>query len=140
MKKILVNTFILACIVIGMFSVNVFASSGSGSLTVPKNGVSMVAVRGATRSGNWGCVYVTAKAVTPIPPYSFDNYTKCKACLYLNNNQAIEISDWYTLKEGEVNSKLYLKEGRLLVKKFNLNFKGNSNSCAAEIHYSYNGM
>ncbi len=144
MKNKLVNIFICICIVISMLSINVFASSGTGEVTVPKKGISIVAKRNITRSRNCSYVLVSVRAVTPIPPYNVDTYSKCKAALYIPENKDFKnptlISDWYTITEGKAATQIKLKEGRLMVQKFNLNFKGNNTHCAAVINYSYNGL
>lgn len=140
MKKRIVNALICMCMVVAAFSVNVFASSGSGKVRVPVNGYQVSAVKGITRSGSYSYAKVRADSVAPVPPYVIDNFTKCKARLFDYNNELKAISDWYTLTEGNDYTKLTIYEGSLSKKKFNLNFKGNNNNYAADVCFSYNGV
>ena len=128
------------CMVVAAFSVNVFASSGTGSCTVPKNGYQVLGKQGITRSQEYSYVKVRADAVTPVRPYKTDNFSKCKARLFNCNNTLLAVSDWYTLTEGSNYTNLSIYEGSLSQKKVNLNFKGNNNNYAAVIYFSYDGV
>lgn len=139
MKQKIANTLICICLVVGMLSVNVFASSGSGRVTVPSNGGNVLAVKGATRTGNYPYVKVKADAVTPTGNYNNDWFTKCKTRLYKNDTTATAISNWYTLTEGHDYTKVQIYEGVQSLKKFNINFKGNNENYAAVVYYSYQG-
>lgn len=126
--------------VVAAFSVNVFASDGSGQVQVPKSGYQVLAEQGITRTGAYSYARVRVEAVTPVMPYKTDNFSKCKARLFDCNNTLKAITDWYTLTEGSDYTKLDIYEGCMSKKKFNLNFKGNNNNYAAEVYYSYKGL
>lgn len=139
MKQRVMNTLICICVVISMFSINVIASSGSGNITVPQNGHHVLAVNGATRTTDYSYVNVKADAVTPVPPYRSDWFTKCRTRLFKNDTTSTPISEWYTLTEGSNYTQVYIYEGMRSLKKFNINFKGNNNDYAAVVYYSYQG-
>ena len=122
-----------------MVSANVFASSGSGNVTVPVNCVSTLAVNGATRTTNYSYVSVKANSVTPIPPYSTDNFTKCKVRLFKHDSTGTCISNNYTLTEGANYTSVYLYEGYHSLSSFNINFAGNNPDYGAVVYYQYNG-
>lgn len=140
MKKRIINALICMCMVVAAFSVNVFASSGSGTCRVPKNGYQVSGKQGITRTGKYSYVKVRANSVAPVPPYLIDNFSKCKARLFNSNNTLKAITDWYTLTEGSNYTNLIIYEGYLSQKKVDLNFKGNNSSFAADISFSYDGV
>jgi len=140
MKKRIINALICMCMVVAAFSVNVFASNGSGHVQVPKSGYQVLAVKDITRTKAYSYAKVKADSVTPVTPYGSDTFTKCKARLFNSNNTLKAITDWYTLTEGKDYTKLYIYEGSLSQSKFDLHFKGNNSNYAAEIYFSYKGL
>lgn len=120
------------------FSANVFAQTGSGQVKVNAGSVYSIGVQGVTRSGAYS--YVEVKADSVYPPEGYDNFTHCKTKLTENNITKTVISDEYRLIEGTGYCKVYINQGHMDVREFNILFAGTNSLEPAIIDFSYNTM
>lgn len=114
------------------------ASSGTGTVQVPKNCI-MKSVGKITRTTKYGYVNVKANSVYPTGTYKKDNFTKCTTRLYHATSTGTAISDKYTLTEGGGYKKVYVYQGYLDQTTVNLCFGGNNPDYAAYVNYTYDG-
>ena len=122
--------------IVMVFSMQVMASSGSGSFTVPVGSRFFVAKSDISRTGSYSYIKVKAESVIPTSEGVSDTYTKCKAKLFLNGSVR---SDEKVLTEG-TQYKLYIYEGYLHERYVDLAFAGNNPNYDAKIFYTYDGL
>lgn len=138
MKKRIISMLVVALMAVMMISTNVLASSGSGTVTVGYNSKMMQAKTDITRTGKYSFASIKATSVYPTGDYVLDTYSTCKTRLYHSDISNRVISDIYTIKEGTT-YKVYIYEGYLDLKKFDLCFAGNNPNYNACVSYTYNG-
>ncbi len=138
MKKKVLSMLSVVMLLVMVFSLNSFASSGEGSVIVGKNSAMTQAKTGITRTRKYSYVEVTAQSVCPVGEYDEDTYKYCKTRLYHNTIDNRAISDNVKIKESKLNS-ITIYEGYLNLKKFDLCFAGNNPDLAAKIFYKYDG-
>lgn len=134
MKKFWAGMCAIVMLCAMAMSLNVMASSGSGTVRVPTYSVYKSAVDNATRTGSYSYVTVRVDRVYPTGSGT-DNYSLCKTVLY---NQNYMMSDEVVATEG-YSFNLPIKEGYLNLKYFNLCFAGCNPELAAFVDYYYNG-
>lgn len=139
MKKKISVIAALALLLAMNFSMNAFASSGSGQVIVGTRCNFVTGVSGVTRTTNYSYVEVKADSVYPIGIYDTDNFTRCKVQLYVNDSTSTAISNSVTLTEGNDYSQITIYEGYLSLPQVNICFAGNNPNYGAVIDFSYDG-
>ena len=138
MKKIVATMFLLT-MVFSLQKFATFASSDSGTVKMAKNQVMTQAETGISRTKRYGYAEIAVNSVYPTGTYTEDNYTKCQTCLYHYSLDNVQISDIYTLTEGDAAERVKIKDGYLNVTYFDLCFAGNNPNYDAYVTYTYNG-
>ncbi|MCM1288827.1 MAG: hypothetical protein NC240_11005, partial [Clostridium sp.] len=124
MKKKSISILGISLLLVMMFSLNSFASSGQ-NLTV-QVGTGSVFVNGvskASRTGNYNYIYVNVESVYPVE--GKDTFTKCKVRIYKCDWTGAAFSNIYTLTEGNGNQTINLYNGGLSCLQFDIRFAGN---------------
>lgn len=138
MKKKGISILGIAVLLVMMFSLNTFASSGQNlTVQVGKDSVFVNGVSKASRSGDYNYVYVNIQSVYPLE--GKDNFTKCKVRIYKCDWTGAAFSNIYTLTEGNGNQIISLYNGGLSCLKFDIRFAGNDPEYGAKIQFSYDG-
>ena len=135
MKKKILKICSVTLLLAMMLSLNSYASSGSGSVTVPTSSVYVVGKYDVSRSGNYSYVNVLAQEIKPTSASTEDTYTKCKTVLYSQN---IMVSNEVVLTEG-IEARVPMRESYLYVTYFNLCFAGNNPNLRAVVRFYYDG-
>lgn len=138
MKKNFLSMLSLMMLLVMIFSMGAFASSGTGKVKVGKNSVMMQAETGISRSRGYTYALVTADSVYPVGNYEEDTYKYCLTRLYHNTIANKPVSAKYQIKEGTT-YQIQFYEGYYNLTKFDLCFAGNSPDLAAYVIYTYNG-
>lgn len=138
MKKKFMSILGVPLLLVMMFSLNSFASSGQNlTVQVGTGSTFVTGVSNASRTGNYNYVYVNIESVYPVE--GKDNFTKCKVRIYKGDWTGAAFSNEYTLTEGYGNQTISLYNGGLSCLKFNIKFAGNDPEYGAKIHFSYDG-
>lgn len=138
MKKKFLSMLSLMMLLVMVFSMSSFASSGSGIVRVAKNSVMTQAKTGISRSRGYTYALVTANSVYPVESYEQDTYKYCLTRLYHNTIGNKPISATYQIKEGAT-YQIKFYEGYYNLTKFDLCFAGNSPDLEAYVVYTYDG-
>ena len=128
----------LSLLLVMMFSLNSFASSGERTVTVGTGSVYTTGVVGVSRSGNYAYVDVNIISVYPLDNRE-DNFTKCRVRIYKNDKTGAAFSNEYTLSETDGNKSINLYNGGLSCLSFNIKLAGNNPEYGAGIRFKYDG-